>query len=362
MADTHFGVNSPEAVKLWSKKLLREALKQTWCYKFMGTSSNDVCQILSDTNKGPGDRVRTILRMQLSGLGVLGDQTLEGSEESLTTYTDDFVIDQIRHAVRSEGKMSEQRIPFSIREEARQGLGDWYSGTIDTWFMNQLTGNADVSDLRLTGNNATIAPSANNRIFGSTLAVPTAGEASISATTTHYFNLELIDRAVAKAKTLSPMIRPIKDKGNDYYVAFIHPFQTYQLRTQSNAALGAQWADIQRAAIQGGDGSDNPIWTGALGVYNGTILHESTRIPAISTAAATVGTVRRAVVCGAQAAVFGTGKKDDATGNEASWFEELFDYGNKLGVSTGIIAGLKKNVYNSADFATITISTYSPTL
>jgi len=184
---------------------------------------------------------------------------------------------------------------------------------------------------------------------------------SLSATTTHYFNLELIDRAVAKAKTLSPMIRPIKEKGQNYYVAFIHPFQVYQLRTQSNATLGAQWADIQRAAIRGGDGSDNPIWTGALGVYNGTILHESTRIPAVSTAAGS-NTGRRAVLCGAQSAVFGTGQKDDATGQEMSWFEELFDYGNKLGVSAGLIGGLKKNQFNSADFGTVAISTYSPSL
>jgi N4-gp56 family major capsid protein len=361
MADTHYGVNSPEAVKLWSKKLFREALKDTWCYKFMGTSSNEVCQILSDTHKGPGDRVRSILRMQLSGAGVSGDGTLEGFEESLTTYTDDFLIDQLRHAVRSEGKMSEQRVPFSVREEARMGLKDWWSDRIDSWFMNQLTGNTAQADLRYTGNNATIAPDASHVLFGSTIAVPTGSETSISATTTHFFNLELIDRAVAKAKTLSPMIRPIKEKGNDYYVAFIHPFQVYQLRTQATANTGGQWADIQRAAIQGGDGSDNPIWTGALGVYNGTILHESTRIPAISTAAGS-GTGRRAVFCGAQAAVFGTGQKDDATGNEMSWFEELFDYGNKLGVSAGLIGGLKKNQFNSLDFATIAISTHSPTL
>lgn len=30
MAKTSYGVNDPEAVKLWSRKLMREALKQTW--------------------------------------------------------------------------------------------------------------------------------------------------------------------------------------------------------------------------------------------------------------------------------------------------------------------------------------------
>lgn len=357
MSDTSYGLNSPEAVKLWSRKLFREALKETWAYKFMGTGSNSVCQILSDTKKGPGDRIRTILRMQLSGAGTSGDTTLEGSEEALTTYTDNLYIDQLRHAVRSEGKMSEQRIPFSIREEARMGLTDWWAGRLDFWFMNQLTGNTAQADTRYTGMQATIAPSSGYQVF----AGASTTEASMSASTTDYFDLRMIDKAVNKAKTLTPVFRPIKERGDDYFVAFLHPNQVYQIRGQSNANQGAQWADIQRAAIQGGQGSDNPIWTGALGVYNGTILHESTRIPSITTAAG-AGTGRRAVLCGAQAAVFATGQKDDATGQEMSWFEELFDYGNKLGVSAGLIGGLKKTQFNGTDFATIAMSSYSPDL
>ena len=120
MATTNFGVNSPQAVKLWSRKLFREALKRTWFYKFMGKGSDSLIQIAEDTSKGPGDRVRVTLRMLLSGAGISGDGTLEGNEESLSVYSDDVLIDQLRHAVRSGGKMSEQRIPFSVREEARQ--------------------------------------------------------------------------------------------------------------------------------------------------------------------------------------------------------------------------------------------------
>lgn len=119
-------------MKLWSKKLFQEALKQTWASKFMGKSSNSLIQIVEDTQKGPGDRIRLPLRMQLSGSGIEGDGTLEGNEEALSTYYDDLLINQLRHAVRSEGKMSEQRVPFSVREEARMGLQDWWADRIDT--------------------------------------------------------------------------------------------------------------------------------------------------------------------------------------------------------------------------------------
>ena len=88
MAVTSYGVNANEAVKLWSRKLFREALTATFFRRFMGTDTNSVVQIVDETSKGPGDRVRVTLRMQLSGDGIQGDGTLEGQEEALTTFTD----------------------------------------------------------------------------------------------------------------------------------------------------------------------------------------------------------------------------------------------------------------------------------
>jgi hypothetical protein len=88
MATTNYGVNNALAVKLWSRKLFQEALKTTWLSKFMGKDANSAIQIQTDTQKGPGDRITVGLRMQLSGAGIEGDSTLEGNEESLTTYSD----------------------------------------------------------------------------------------------------------------------------------------------------------------------------------------------------------------------------------------------------------------------------------
>lgn len=39
--------------------------------------------------------------------------------------------------------------------------------------------------------------------------------------------------------------------------------------------------------------------------------------------------------------------------------EELFDYENQLGVSAGLIWGLKKTTFNGADFATVVLSSYA---
>jgi len=91
-----------------------------------------------------------------------------------------------------------------------------------------------------------------------------------------------------------------------------------------------------------------------LGVYNGVILHESTFIPESTKGAA----YRVPVMCGAQAGVIAFGQ--GGSPNKMTWDEEMFDYGNKLGVSAGTIYGLKKTVFNSRDFGVIAMPVWSP--
>lgn len=348
MATTAYGVNHPMAVKVWSRKLFQEALKACWLYKFTGTDARSAIQIQNDLKKGPGDKITIGLRMQLSGAGILGDATLEGNEEALTVYNDAVYINQLRHAVRSDGKMTEQRIPFSIREEARQGLADWWADRIDTALFNQLGGVTAQTDVRYTGGNATTAPSSNNVYYAN----GHASDASVaSASASNIIKLSFLDVAVEKAKTLSPMIRPLKVNGEDKYLCFLHPYQVTDLR--QNTSTG-QWLDIQKAAMAGMNSSKSPIYTGALGEYNGVILHESFRVPFVS--ASTSG-VYRAIFCGAQAGAIAFGQ--DNAPNQMTWVEELFDYGNQLGVSAGMIFGAKKMVFNSQDFGTIVLSTYA---
>lgn len=351
MASTSYGVNDALAVKLWGKKLFVDALKKTYADRFISKGSNSLCQIKDETSKGPGDKITIGLRMQLSGDGVQGDGTLEGNEEALTTYSDAVYIDQLRHAVRSAGKMSEQRIPFSVRDEAKSGLEDWWANRIDTWFFNTLGGYTAQSDTRYTGNQAATAPTTNRKLFVS-------GSTDQGLSSSHVFNLNMIDKFVERAETVSPTLRPIMIGGEKKWVGFLHPYQVYDLRTSTS---DGQWLDIQKAALSGGQDSKSPIYTGALGEYNGVVLHMASRVPqgVNSSTGAAITTVRRALFCGAQALLMAYGQKDQSA--EMSWVEELFDYKNQLGVSAGMIAGMKKTVFNSEDFGVFTVSSYATT-
>jgi N4-gp56 family major capsid protein len=356
MATSDYGVGHPLAQKLWSRKLFHDVIGNTFVGKFTGTSDSSLIQLKTETSKDAGDRITIGLRVLLTGAGVQGDSTQEGNEEALTTYSDNVFINQLRHAVRSGGKMSEQRIPWSIREEARMGLEDWWAERIETSAANQLAGNTNQSDTKYTGNQATIAPTASRIVVGGGHST----EASLSLTTSHAIKLSDIDRAVALAKEPStagnPRIRPIRIDGKRYWVAFLHPWQIQQLR--ADASTAGNFFDIQKAQLTGGKISDNPILTGGEFIHNGVIVHEWNYLPNVASAVTSNTSYRRGVLCGAQALCLAHGQGGSA--NKMSWNEELFDYKNQLGVSAGMIFGMKKTVFNSVDFATIVLSGYAP--
>lgn len=364
MAQTEFGVNDPLAVKIWSKSLAKEAFRMSYVGRFIGEGEDSLVQEKVDLKKGAGDKITCGLNVQLQGDGVAGDSTLEGNEEALEFYDDALFIDQLRHASRTKGKMTEQRVPYNLRKVSRDRLADWWARRMDESFFNQICGNTAVSDTRRTGMNDPVAPSTNRIIRAGNQA---SDQALTSGDT---FTLDLIDIARERAETASiendtgPLIRPIRYMGGDYYVMFLHDYQVTALRTDTGTGM---WQDIQKAAMQGGDVEKNPIFTGALGIYNGVVLHKASRVTQGvngSTGAAETD-VRRAVLCGAQSATIAFGA--DGGPSKYSWYEENFDYGNQLGVKAGTIFGLKKTKFipkddsstNAEDFGTIVVSTYA---
>jgi N4-gp56 family major capsid protein len=351
------GVNDALTVKLWSQRMDVEALKETTAYEFMGEGAGSLCQIMSETKKGAGDRIRWGIRMLATGAGTTENETQEGNEEGLTRYYDELLINELGHAhrVRNEGTIDRQRVPYDMREECYDSLKDWYADRIDTAFFNQLAGNTAVSDGKYLGFNAAIAPSS-TRIFRGGAANTT--DQAVGGDNAAGFKLSMIDKAVNRAKTTSPMLRPIKGLGKDVdYVCFIHPDQTLSLR--ADTATAGNWFDLQGKRLQGGEKDNNGLYTGALGIYNRTLIVENYRVPqgVHSSTGASVANSRRSIFCGAQSASLAFGKNGGK--NKFKWVEDLFDYDRELGVRSSAIFGMKKTVYNSVDYGTIVLSTYA---
>jgi len=357
MAVTTYGVNDALAVKLWAKKLAVEALKATPIAPLIGTSSDSVIHRKEELSKGAGDKITFGLRTQLQGEGVTEGETLEGNEEALTTYSDAVLINELRHAVRNRNKntIDQKRVPFNLRDEAKSGLRDWYAKRMSVSFFNQVCGYTPATSLKYTGLNAVLAPTSGRHIVAETGS--TTDEQLDSG---DLMTLKWLDYAKEKAQTASDgggPIRPIMVGGDEKYVVYLHPYQVTDLRTDASTA--GNWFDIQKAGLQGGQISKNPIYTGALGEYNGIVLRQAYDVTqgVHSTAGTAITTVRRAVFMGAQACALGFAQNTDAA--SFSWVEELFDYEHELGVSAQAMFGMKKTQFNGQDFGTIVISTYA---
>jgi len=328
MADWNYGAGDAEAVKLYSRKLFRQAIPMTAASKLCLNAlnprdPNNVIQFLDDTQKTSGDTIKYDVVNTINIPGVQGDNIIDGNEAALVTYQDTLVIDQLRFPVLIRGAMSQQRVPFSMRNAAQDVLALAWRERMDVGLLNQLAGNSLQTDVRYTGMQAAILPtSANWFVAGQVNG--TAGEAAL--TSANNMDLTLINKLKSFCQVCTYPIRPIQFKGGvESYIMIMHPFQAQKLK---NSTAAGSWGDIQLAALKGGEITGNPLFTGALGLYENTLLFSDQHVPygnsvsntrpgqALFPSDAQGSTIytyntARAVFLGAQAGVVGFGRAMD---------------------------------------------------
>jgi N4-gp56 family major capsid protein len=362
--------------EFWKKELFQDVIDGMYFTQngLMGEGDNNIVQTFSDLKKESGDTITVPLTAKLSGSGVSGDSELEGNEEAISSYYDQIAIDQIRNAVRLTGRLDSQKACYDMFKDAKEKLSTWAQEFLERQIFMKLGG---VSALTLTDTTGAVY-SANATWSNTADAIPTATEASeIPSYTYRYINADLagsggldgiaatdvlttglISRAKMMAKLASPAVRPLRIKGQDFYVMFIHPKQAWDLKNASSSV----WAQAQREAQVRGE--NNPIFTGSLGVWDGVILFEHEYVPQLTgngssvvfstgntTYAPNGVVVYRSLLCGRQAvgAAF--------TKDSFEMVEETFDYKNKVGISTGIIGGVQKMMFNSKNYGVVTVDT-----
>lgn len=371
MADWSYGVNAPEAVKIYSHKLFRQAIPATTAAKLCLNPTNpkdpnNAVQLLDETQKSPGDTVKVDLINVIDTPGVAGDDIVSGQEVALNTLQTQLTINQLRIPVLVKGAMSQQRVPFSMRDAARDQESLWWRQRMDVGFLNQMAGNTAQSNVLFTGMNATLAP--NNNVQNSGTWLIAGGKASESLlTSSDTMSLTLLNQAKAVAQTATYPVRPIKFKGGlEVYICIMNP---YQARDLKNSFGSGQWGDIQLAAMKGGEITGNPLFTGAIGMYENVLMfsdghgvwgdntqnlrHTDLGAPAVNTT-----NIGRAIFLGAQAAVLAFGRSMDWP-MRVKWVEEMLDAGNQLRITAGMIFGLQKLVFQGADFGSMVLSTFA---
>lgn len=361
MPATEFGTNDPLTQKAWAKKLEIEGYQSTYAQKFTSkTGENALIMHKKDLQKAKGDNITIGLTVELQGAGALNDEVLKGKEESLDRHSQSVNLHQLRHAVYNLEGMTAQRTAFNLRMVGKGQLKGWHAVRNDVVMFNHLCGNSAETNLRYTGGNVVTAPTSARHLISNGAATDQA------ITSSDKFTLEMIDYAVEKAKTASiadgtgSPITPIMIDGEERYVAFVHEHQLTDLRITS----GGRWRGIHDALLAASNSKKNPIFSGAVGLYNNTIIHSTSRVTqgVHSTAGTAVANTRRAVFCGAGALVMASGGSE--TGETYNWVEETDDFGNQNACSAGRIWGMKKSVYTpvtgtAQDHAAIVMASYA---
>jgi len=324
MSDWTFTTSDALTAQTWAKKWWIEAKTDSYFYGhgFVGKGVDNIIVEFSELEQNQGYQHTYGQVRELSGAGVLGDSTMEGSEEVPNVYDDAITINQKRNAVRSAGKLSEQYpSDKAVRSWAEELLKRWMAAEIDQDLFDALQSSCTKS---IWGGDATT---------------------DITIEAGDYFTTALISKAVAYAKKASPAIVGKTIGGSKKYVCVISPDQAFDLRTRD-----ASWSQAQREAKASGD--SNPIFTDALGQWNNTIIHEHERVATTAVWGSGLN------LNGATALFMGIQAGAIAYAKRKVWNEKTFDYGNKVGFCIGAIYGVSKSVFNSADNAVVSIRTY----
>jgi len=333
MAYTNFGVNDASSVKSWARELSIAARDTLEIAPLIGEHENAIIHLKTETQKSPGDRIRFSLLSRLSGDGFSEGEAALGNAEAMSLFTDDILINELGNTVAppADSTIDHQRIIHDLRGKAKMLLGLWFGDRMAKWFFNQVCGYTPETRAKYFGFNAPTAPTSTRQVWAGTA----ANDQSLTSSDT--FTLDLLLKARERAVVGESKIRPLRLKGGqDVYVCYLHDYQVRTLK--SNFSTG-QWGDIQKAAMQGGQVEKNPIFKGALGMYDNIVLRRSQDVTQgvnASTGAA-VSTVRRAVLLGAQACCMAFGQNNGPT--KYRWTEELDDHGRKLEVGGWSIAG-----------------------
>lgn len=310
MSDTGIVLMDVSIPEVWSADVLVEGEKQQFWYQFEGPQGSGMPVIRKDDlTKMAGDVVHLITLSNLTGAGVTGESTLTASEEAMAVGEVQVTISRIRHAVRFT-RDAIQRSILDCRNAAKGRLAYWLADKLDNaMFTIATTGNT----YDIYGGDA------------STVGTATGTDDKMSA--------DVVSRARVELET--NLALPIRvEGGEEYYILVMHTYDRYALKKDTTYNSARENA--------GERGRNNPIFTGALGIFDGMILHSSKNVP-------NDGTNSKCVAFGGEAFARAYGQYPD-------WVEEWFDYKNKLGIATSVVYGDKRAVEANS----LVVHTYAP--
>tara|TARA_B100000073_G_scaffold347905_1_gene363914 strand:+ start:2898 stop:4046 length:1149 start_codon:yes stop_codon:yes gene_type:complete len=364
MANTNFSALTSEQLTIWSRDFWRVARNMSFINQFAGSGPNAMVQRISElTQSEKGARAVITLLADMTGDGIVGDNTLEGNEEALRAYDIVVQLDQLRFANRLAGRLADQKSVVNFREHSRDALAYAMADRIDQLAFLTMAGvsygvknngalrstlgsGQNLSDLAFSGD--VTAPTTNrHRRWDAGTGGIVAGDvtATVAADTLNY-------KAIVQLKAYAKdnYIRGMRGAGNEeVYHLFVSPQVMADLKLDSDFL-----ANVRNAGVRG---PGNELFSGSSSLMvDGIMVHEFRHV--FNTSGATSGASGNAGSNG-----YKWGANADIDGSACLFVgaqglamadiglpeivEDTFDYGNQNGISIGKIFGFKKPVYHS---------------
>lgn len=364
MANTNFSALTSEQLTIWSRDFWRVARNMSFINQFAGSGPNAMVQRISElTQSEKGARAVITLLADMTGDGIVGDNTLEGNEEALRAYDIVVQLDQLRFANRLAGRLADQKSVVNFREHSRDALAYAMADRIDQLafltmagvsygvknngaLRNTLGSGQNLSDLAFSGDVSAPTSNRHRRWDAGTSAITTGDVTAVAAADT--LNYKAIVQLKAYAK--DNYIRGMRGAGNEeVYHLFVSPQVMADLKLDSDFL-----ANVRNAGVRG---PSNELFSGSSSLMvDGIMVHEFRHV--FNTSGATSGASGNAGSNG-----YKWGANADIDGSSCLFVgaqglamadiglpeivEDTFDYGNQNGISIGKIFGFKKPVYHS---------------
>lgn len=356
--ETRFLTNDALTRKRWAKDLFSVVLPSIEFNGLVGTGSDSIIQIKTELGKGEGDQITFGIRLPLVADGIIGDKKIEGTEESLRFRDFKMTVEEVNKAVDTGGKMDEQRIPYNLLQEGKDGLQEWWQQFLSDYVINVLCGNSSYRHDGEVIGDAITEPDADHF-------VTPGGVAEGNLDSSHIIDLSFLDKMKQMAEIGDPKagifkLRPIIKGGKKYFRVIMHNFVFDSLRQNTNVG---QWGDLLRAAGKYGDPQVEIE-------YNGLLIQKSERNPLMRTIdASTKAGIYRTVLLGTQAGCFAWGGAGESKSSVMSFVPYERDAKRFLMVRGGGILGCKKTGFpvskggnDYKDYGIITASSFGAPL
>lgn len=357
---TNFTRLTDEELTAWSTELWQADRDEDFLAPFESTGSSAMIQKITELKStSKGARAVFTLVNDMEGDGVVGDNQLEGNEEELKAYDQAIQIDQLRNANRIQGRMADQKSIVNFREQSRDKLAHWratrrselalltlsgvaYTFTTDgrTRTGSQLPDLEFAADVSAPTTNRYVRWDATNGLVTSSVS-----NADLIAADTLTWNTIVDLKAYARRK----MVRSMRSEGGyEFYNLFVSPEAMKALKKDDDFI-----AAMHHAAKSG---ESNVLFKGTQHGGKNGILIDGVNILEYRQVYNTLGTGAtkwgggsvdgaRLLLCGAQALAY-------AELGMPTWEEEVYDYGNSIGIATASVFGYKKPVWRSLQSGT----------